>query len=75
MDSLFEALQEHMREVMPELVRPVFIIDGTTLRTPLGKELVKHFPPGHNQHGENHWPTMLLVAFHNAYTGLATRPS
>jgi hypothetical protein len=75
MDSLFEELQEHMREVMPELARPVFIVDGTTLRAPYGKELAKQFPPGHNQHGENHWPTLLLVTFHNAYTGLAARPS
>jgi hypothetical protein len=75
MDNLFEQLQQHMREVMPDLPRPVFIIDGTTLRTPYGKELAQQFPPGHNQHGENHWPTMLLVTFHDAYTGLATRPN
>ena len=75
MDNLFEELQEHMREVMPELARPVYILDGTTLRTPYGKELARQFPPGHNQHGENHWPTLLLVTFHNAYSGLATRPS
>jgi putative transposase len=75
MDSLFEELQQHMREVLPELARPVFIVDGTTLRTPHGPELVKQFPPGHNQHGQNHWPTLLLVTFHDAYTGLAARPS
>ena len=75
MDNLFEQLQQHMREVMPELPRPVFVIDGTTLRTPYGKELAEEFPPGYNQHGENHWPTMLLVMFHDAYTGLAARPS
>lgn len=74
MDNLFDELQQHMREVMPEFPLPVFVIDGTTLRTPCGRELAKQFPPGHNQHGENHWPTMLLVTFHDAYTGLATRP-
>ena len=36
---------------------------------------MREFPPGSNQHGENHWPTMLLLAFHDAHTGLATRPS
>jgi hypothetical protein len=75
MDSLFEELQQHMREVMPELTRPAFIADGTTLRTAHSKQLAEQFPPGHNQHGENHWPTLLLVTFHDAYTGLATRPS
>jgi hypothetical protein len=42
---------------------------------PHEKDLVTAFPPGTNQHGENHWPTMRLVAFHDARTGLATRPS
>jgi hypothetical protein len=75
MDTLFDQLQQHMREVMPELPRPVFVIDGTTLRTPAGAELVQQFPPGRNQHGENHWPTMSVVVFHDAYTGLAARPA
>ena len=75
MDNLVEELQRQMREVMPDLPRPVYVIDGTTLRTPHGKQLAQEFPPGHNQHGENHWPTMSLVTFHDAYTGLATRPS
>lgn len=75
MDSLFEELQQHMREVVPELARPVYLVDGTTVRAPYGKELRQQYPPGHNQHGENHWPMLLLVTFHDAYTGLATRPS
>src|ERR1051326_199196 len=33
------------------------------------------FPPGRNQYGENHWPTMLMMVFHDAQTGLAMRPS
>jgi hypothetical protein len=53
----------------------MFVIDGTTLRLPHERELVSAFPPGHNQHGDNHWPTMLLVAFHDVHSGLATRPS
>jgi hypothetical protein len=53
----------------------VFVIDGTTLQLAHERELVRAFPPGRNQHGDNHWPTMLLVTFHDAHTGLATRPS
>jgi hypothetical protein len=74
-EHIFEQLQVLMREQPPEPERPVFVIDGTTLRLPHSRELVKAFPPGRNQHGENHWPTMLMVAFHDAHTGLATRPS
>lgn len=75
MDQLFTQLQQQMRETRPEVPRPMFVVDGTTLRTPAGKALAAAFPPGHNQHGENHWPTMLVVGFHDAHTGLATRPS
>src|SRR5579864_3182590 len=74
-DHIFNQLQVLMREQLPELERPVFVIDGTTLRLQHRPELVKAFPPGHNQYGENHWPTMLLVAFHDVHSGLAMRPS
>jgi hypothetical protein len=74
-DHIFEQLQVRMREQLPDVPPPVFVIDGTTLRLPHERTLVKAFPPGRNQHGDNHWPTMLLVAFHDAHTGLATRPS
>ena len=75
MDTLFDQLQQQMRKVMPDLPRPVFVADGSTLRTPAGAELARRFPPGSNQHGENHWPTMLVVVLHDAYTGLAARPA
>jgi hypothetical protein len=74
-DHIFEQLQALMREQLPDVARPMFVIDGTTLRLQHRAELVKAFPPGSNQHGDNHWPTMLLVAFHDVHTGLATRPS
>jgi DDE family transposase len=74
-DHIFAQLEVLMREQLPDVPRPVFVIDGTTLRVPHERELVKAFPPGRNQHGDNHWPTMLLVAFHDAHTGLATQPS
>jgi hypothetical protein len=74
-DHIFNQLQVLMREQVPDLERPIFVIDGTTLRLQHRPELVKAFPPGRNQYGENHWPTMLLVAFHDVHTGLAMRPS
>lgn len=74
-DHIFAQLQVLMREQLPDAPRPVFVIDGTTLRLAHERELVKAFPPGRNQHGDNHWPTMLLVSFHDVHTGLATQPS
>jgi hypothetical protein len=74
-DHMFEQLLVQMREELPDVPRPVFAIDGSTLRLAHKEELVARFPPGHNQHGNNHWPTMRLVAFHDVHTGLATRPS
>jgi putative transposase len=74
-DHIFQELQALMRTPPMELARPVYVIDGTTLRLAHEQELKRAFPPGRNQHGENHWPTMLLVAFHDAHTGLAMRPS
>ncbi len=74
-DHVFEQLQVQMREQLPDVPQPVFVIDGTTLQLPHQRKLVRAFPPGRNQHGQNHWPTMLLVVFHDVHTGLATRPS
>ena len=74
-DHIFARLEVLMREQLPDVPQPVFVIDGTTLRLQHERELVKAFPPGRNQHGDNHWPMMLLVAFHDVHSGLATRPS
>src|SRR5437879_8757088 len=74
-DHIFARLEVLMREQLPDVPQPVFVIDGTTLRLQHERELVKAFPPGRNQHGDNHWPMMLLVTFHDVHTGLATQPS
>jgi hypothetical protein len=74
-DHIFQELQALMRMPSTELARPVYVLDGTTLRLAHEREMKRAFPPGRNQHGENHWPTLLLVAFHDAHTGLAMRPS
>jgi hypothetical protein len=36
---------------------------------------VKAFPPGGNQYGENHWPVMQVVVFHDVFSGLALQPN
>jgi putative transposase len=74
-----ERIVDHLRAEMQEgwqgLLRPVFVIDGSTLQLQHVPELVKAYSPGRNQHGENHWPVMQLVVFHDVFSGLALRPA
>jgi len=74
-DHIFEQLRVHVQGNGPDLGRPVFAIDGSTLQLQHEPDWIQAFPPGHNQHGDNHWPVMLIVAFHDAHIGLAARPS
>ena len=74
-DRIFEQLRAQAQQGDPKLKRPIFVIDGSTLRLSHEPDVVEAFPPGHNQHGENHWPVLSIVAFHDAHTGLAARPS
>ena len=75
MERMVEQLRAEMQEGWNGLQRPVVVIDGTTLQLSHTPELVRAFSPGHNQHGENHWPVMRIVVFHDAFSGLALRPS
>jgi hypothetical protein len=70
-----EQLRGQLQEGWPGLKRPIFVVDGTSLQLPHERELVKAYPPGSNQHGENHWPVMKVVVFHDAVSGLALEPS
>ena len=54
--------------------RPAFFLDGTTIRMPHTRALVKAYPPTRNQHGVSHWPIMRMLVAHDLYTGLAMRP-
>jgi putative transposase len=74
-DRIVNQLRGEMQEGWPGVQRPIFLIDGSTLQLPAHAELRKTFPPGHNQHGENHWPVMQIVVMHDVYSGLALRPS
>ena len=74
-DRLVEQLRRQMQEGWPGVQRPILLIDGTTLQLQHAEELVQAFPAGHNQHGDNHWPVLQLVVFHDVYSGLCLRPS
>ena len=73
-NHIFDQLRQQLRDPSHS-GPPVYVIDGTTLRLRHERDLVEAFPPGHNQHGGNHWPVLLMVAFHDVYTGLAAQPS
>jgi hypothetical protein len=74
-ERIVDQLRAEMQEGWEGLQRPVFVIDGSTLRLPHEPELVKAYSPGRNQHGENHWPVMQIVVFHDVFSGLALRPA
>jgi hypothetical protein len=75
MERIVEQLRAEMQEGWEGLRRPVFVVDGSSLQLQHSPELVQAFSPGHNQHGENHWPVMRIVVMHDVWSGLALRPS
>jgi hypothetical protein len=74
-DRIVDELRAEMQEGWRGVQRSVFLIDGSTLQLPAQAELRRAFPPGHNQHGENHWPVMQIAVMQDVFSGLALRPS
>ena len=74
-ERIVEQLRAEMQEGWPGLRRPVFVVDGSALQLQHTPDLKKAYSPGHNQHGENHWPVMRVVVFHDVFSGLALRPA
>lgn len=74
-EHIWEQLRGQVQEGWPELGRPIFVVDGSSLQLPHEPELLKAFPAGSNQHGENHWPVVRVVVFHDVFSGLALQPS
>jgi len=73
-DWAFLQLTEEMVGTVPAVGQRVFLVDGTTARTPHTEALCAAYPPGSNQHGEAHWPLIRMVVAHDLHTGLAMRP-
>jgi putative transposase len=73
-ERIVAQLRPEMQEGWEGLRRPVFVVDGSSLRLQHTSELVKEFSPGCNQHGENHWPVMRIVVLHDVFSGLALEP-
>ena len=74
-ERIVAGLQAEMQEGWKGLQRPIFVIDGSSLRLQHTTELVQAYSPGRNRHGENHWPVLRIVVFHDVFSGLALPPS
>jgi hypothetical protein len=73
-DRIFEELAARTAGTGSELGTRAFVLDGSSMRMAHSPSLIQHFPPGRNQHGENHWPVMRVLVAHDLRTGLAMRP-
>jgi hypothetical protein len=73
-DRIFEELVVLTAGTGPALATRAFLLDGSSLRMAHCPSLAQQFPPGRNQHGENHWPVMRMLVAHDVRTGIAMRP-
>jgi len=73
-DRIFEELVARTAGIGPASGTRAFLLDGSSMRMAYSPAMARHFPPGHNQHGENHWPVMRVLVAHDLWTGLAMRP-
>jgi hypothetical protein len=73
-DRIFEELAARTADTSLELGMRAFVLDGSSMRMAHSPSMIEHFPPGSNQHGENHWPVMRVLVMHDLRTGLAMRP-
>jgi hypothetical protein len=73
-EEIVEQLRQVLNASQPEGESNVFVLDGSTLELESRPELLKRYPPTHNQHGRGHWPTLRLVVMHDLGTGLAQPP-
>lgn len=73
-EEIVEQLRQVLNASQPEGESNVFVLDGSTLELESRPELLKRYPPTHNQHGRGHWPALRLVVMHDLGTGLAQPP-
>jgi len=73
-EEIVERLRQVLNASQPEKESNVFVLDGSTLELESRPELLKRYPPTHNQHGRGHWPALRLVVMHDLGTGLAQPP-
>jgi hypothetical protein len=57
------------------LLSRLFLLDGSSMRTPHTPSLVAAFPPGSNQQGEGHWGVIRVLMVFQASSGMVARSS
>lgn len=72
--EIVEQLRQVLNASQPEGEENIYVLDGSTLELESRPELLKQYPPTHNQHGRGHWPALRLVVMHDLGTGLAQTP-
>lgn len=73
-DDVTDHILDQLRGLLTPEEHKIFLIDGSTLKLAHTPKLLDAFPAGSNQHGDNHWPILHLVVFHDLVSGLAARP-
>lgn len=73
-EHIVERLRQQISRLDSRWPHPIFLLDGSSLQLQHGQELVKAYPPPHNQHGRSHWPVMRIVVLHDLGSGLAQCP-
>jgi len=73
-DEIVQRLRNELSQPWPGLPGPVFVVDGSSVQLAHAKELVKKYPPAHNQRGTAHYPMLRILVLHDLASGLAERP-
>lgn len=73
-EEIVQRLRNHLTERLPQLDRPVYVIDGSSLQLDPHPELSRAYPPARNSRRPSHWPVLRFVVLHDVMTGLAEEP-
>jgi len=73
-EEIVQRLRNHLSERLPQLDRPVYVIDGSSLQLDPYPELSQAYPPARNPRRPSHWPVLRIVVLHDLVTGLAQEP-
>jgi putative transposase len=73
-EEIVQRLRNHLSERLPQVDRPVYVIDGSSLQLDPHPELSRAYPPARNPRRPSHWPVLRFVVLHDVTTGLAQEP-
>ena len=73
-EEIVQRLRNHLSERLPQMGRPVYVIDGSSLQLDPYPELRQAYPPARNPRRPSHWPVLRFVVLHDVASGLAQEP-